>query len=62
LLVISRHLPRETAGAIEAKLQDALALYFLRPVSLLGSLAFHFEELSYSGTTTTLQDVVLTSE
>ncbi len=62
LLVISHHQPREPSRPIETRVQETLSDYFFRPSSLLGQLAFQFDDFHYRGQGTSPRDISFATE
>lgn len=62
LLAISRHLPRESAESVDPQLHNALSAYFFRPASLLGQLAFQWNELHFAGDSPSRRNITFAAE
>ena len=62
LLAISRHSSHETAAAVDPRLNTVLAAYFFRPASLLGQLAFQWDDFHFTGVTPAPQNFTFADE
>jgi hypothetical protein len=62
LLAISRHLSQEMAEPVDPRLHTALAAYFFRPASLLGQLAFQWDDFHFAGETHSPRNFTFSAE